>query len=115
MPRTIDDEALSKRMTLDVSAPDGSITGLPMKSIPHMEFPRVIYRHPKEPYRKIEYRNAQHEVVDVETVPADHQTKLVADDKELKAALKDGWVLKPYIPVPPPDPNAALYEGPAAN
>jgi hypothetical protein len=81
----------------------------PVKSIPHQEYPRVVYRHPKEAFRKIEHRNAHQELVHVETVPAEHLTKLVSDEKELKAALKDGWVKEPYVPEAPPDPNADLY------
>ena len=82
----------------------------PVKQIPHMEFPRVVYKHPAEPFKKIEHRNAHHEVVDVETVPAEHLTRVVADEKELKRAIAEGWVTKPYVPQAPPDPNAELYD-----
>jgi len=75
-----------------------------------MEFPRVVYKHPREPFRKIEHRNTQHEVVDIETVPSEHMTRLVADEKELKKAIAEGWVLKPYIAPALPDLNADLYE-----
>lgn len=81
----------------------------PTKQIPHMEFPRVLYKHPKEAYKKVEHRNAQHEVVHVELVPAEHLTKVVADKKEMDAAIKQGWVIQPFIAPPPPDPNENLY------
>jgi hypothetical protein len=81
----------------------------PVKSIAHLEFPRCVYKHPNEPFRKIEHRNAHHELVNVETVPSEHLSKVVNDKKELDAALKEGWVKEPYIPEAPPDPNAALY------
>lgn len=80
-----------------------------MKQIPHMEYPRVVYKHPAEPWKKIEHRNAQHEVVDVETIPAEHLTLMVNDEKELAKAMKAGWKKEPYVPVPQVDPNANLY------
>ena len=113
MPFAIDEEAMRKRSTLDVSQRDGTPTGIPVKQIPHAEFPRVVYKHPKEPFRKIEHRNANHELVNTETVPSEHLTRTVQDETELKRALKDGWVLKPYIPQAPPDPNAHLYSSEA--
>lgn len=109
-PRTIDQEGLRKRMTLDISQPDGSGTGIPVKQIPHAEFPRVLYKHPREPFKKIEHRNTQHEVVEVEVVPAEHLTKLVGNQDDLDRAVEDGWTTEPYIQLAPPDPNAALYE-----
>jgi hypothetical protein len=81
----------------------------PRKSIPHANFPCVVYKHPKEPFRKVEHRNTAHEIVEVEHVPSEHLTKLVKDDAEMKLALKQGWVKEPYIAEAPPDPNAALY------
>jgi hypothetical protein len=110
MPYAVDEEKLDSKKRYDVSAPPNSPSGLPMKQIPHMEFPRVVYMHPKEPWRKIEHRNAQHEIVEVETVPAEHRTRLVTDKNELSNALKEGWVKEPYVPQPPPDPNANLYD-----
>ena len=110
MPFTIDEERMRKQASFDVSAAPNSPTGIPIKQIPHQEFPRVIYKHPTQPFRKIEHRNTQHEVVDVETVPAEHLTKVVNDEKELKRAIAEGWVLKSYIPQAAPDPNAELYE-----
>lgn len=81
----------------------------PLKTIPHMEFPMVVYKHPKEPFKKIEHRNAHHELVEVETVAAEHLTKIVNDKRELEAAIKEGWQRKPFIAPPNPDPNAGLY------
>lgn len=82
----------------------------PIKTIPHMEFPMVVYKHPKEPFKKIEHRNAHHEIVEVETLPAEHLTRIVNDKRELEAATKEGWVRKPFIAPANPDPNAGLYE-----
>ena len=81
----------------------------PVKAIPFMEYPRCIYKHPKEPYKIIIHRNAKHEVVDEERVPSEHLTRVVADKKELAEALKDGWALDAYVPAGPVDPNANLY------
>lgn len=82
----------------------------PVKSIPHMEFPRVVYKHPREPFLTIEHRNAKHELVELETVPAEHLTRVVADKAELDRALDEGWVKEPYLAKAPPDPNAHVYD-----
>lgn len=82
----------------------------PVKSIPHLEFPRAVYKHPLEPFTTIEHRNARHELVEEEIIPTEHLTRVVADEKELKAAVADGWELKPYVPKAPPDSKAHLYD-----
>lgn len=109
MPFTIDEEKFKKQNSFDVSAPQNSPTGIPVRQIPVIEFPRVVYKHPAEPFRTVQHRNAKHEVVHEEHLPAEHLTKAVNDSKELAAALKDGWVKEPYIPQAPPDPNDHLY------
>jgi hypothetical protein len=81
----------------------------PVISIPHMEYPRVVYMHPNEPFRTVEHKNANFEVVGTEIVQTEHLSKKVENEDELKAALKEGWVKEPYIPKAPPDPNANLY------
>lgn len=126
MPFTIDDEAAKKQMQLNIMRPqeavprqsDGSLRegwsgtmsgGLPVKQIPHLEFPRVIYRHPNEPYVEIKHKNDRHEIVSTEYVATEHQTKAVRNEAELKAALAQGWVKEPYIPETPPSDNDDLY------
>ena len=109
MPFTVDVEAMTDRpgkpaiVSMDPAKP-------PVKQIPHMEYPRVVYLHPKEPYKIIIHRNTQHEIVEEERIPSEHLTRVVNDAKELAQALKDGWVKEPYISQPPPDPNAHLYD-----
>ena len=110
MPFTVDEVQLNDKKRYDVSAAPNSPSGLPMKQIPHLEFPRVVYRHPTEPYKIIIHRNAQHEIVQEERVPAEHLTRSIADAKELAQALKDGWVKEPYVIPAMPDPNANLYD-----
>lgn len=110
LPQAIDDTKFKDRLTFDVSQPTNPATGIPTKSIPHMEYPLIVYKHPKEPFKKVLHRNAQHEVVHEEIVPTEHLTKTVNDENELKAALSQGWGRKPYIPQAPPDPDAHLYE-----
>lgn len=106
MPFAIDEDKMKPSegqiVTLDPSKP-------PMKSIPHQDFPRLVYKHPTEPFRKVEHRNAMREITQVELVPTEHIYKSVADAKELAHALKEGWVKEPYIQTAPPDPNANLY------
>lgn len=117
MPQTLDHEAMSKALTLDLSAPQRQAnqpgTGLVVKQIPHLEFPKCVYKHPVEPFKTIVHRNAKFEVVAEETVPAEHISKAVNDEAELKAALAEGWVREPFVPAPLPDPNANLYAAPA--
>lgn len=109
MPQTVDHEKMKKQMTFDVSAPTGSPTGIPVMQIPHMEFPRVVYKHPVEPFRTIVHRNNKFEVVAEEVIPAEHISLVVTDKDALEKAQKDGYELKPYIPQAVPDPDAHLY------
>ena len=126
MPYTIDEEAVKKQITLNVMRPqetvalqpDGSLRqgwagtvggGLPVKQIPHMEFPRVVYMHPNDPFQEIEHRNDKFEVVSTDLVPTEHLTKIVNNEAELKAALEDGYVKEPYIPQPAPRKSEGLY------
>jgi hypothetical protein len=109
MPFAIDEEKFNAKpgqgglTSLDPATP-------PTKQIPHLEYPRVVYKHPREPFRMIEHRNTLHEVVDVEKVPSEHLTQLVNTPEELEKALADGWVKEAYIAPPLPDPNARLYD-----
>lgn len=89
-------------MSLDMAKP-------PTKEIDYFEFPRVVYKHPKEPHMKVEHRNNMHEVVRTELVPTEHITRLVQDKHELKKAQEDGWVKESYVPQAPPSSNEALY------
>jgi len=115
MPWKIDEERL--RATMPFMRDGQEIKPLfelkdgipPVIAIPHMDFPQVVYMHPNEPFRKVEHRNANFEVVGTEMLPTEHLTKVVQDEAELKAALEAGWVKKPYLPKAPPDPNADLY------
>lgn len=82
----------------------------PTKFIPHAEYPRALYKHPREPFRTIEHRNNKHELVDEEVVPNEHLVRVVADEAEMERALTEGWVKEAYIPETPPDPTASIYE-----
>ena len=95
---------------LDLSKPAGQSGGVPIMHIPHVEFPKVVYKHPSEPYERVEHRNAMHEIVDIELVPTQHLTKSVGTSQELEEALAEGWVGEPYIMKAPPDKRAALYD-----
>jgi hypothetical protein len=75
----------------------------------HVTVSRVVYKHPKEPFYKVEHRNNLREVVQTEMVPSEHKTLVVANKKEMEKAEKDGWVLEPYIAPPLPEVNADLY------
>jgi hypothetical protein len=115
MPFAIHEEAIKKQMSHIVGRPQEQVPevlpenwqgtvgqGLPVKQIPHMEYPRVVYMHPNEPYQEIEHRNDKFELVGTEVIPTEHLTKVVKNDTELDAALADGWVKEQYIPKAPP-------------
>lgn len=110
MPFTIDEERFLKQETLDMTRPQGTPQGLPVKQIPHHDYPRVMYKHPNEPFRTIVHRNTRHEVVEEETVPAEALTCTVRSEHEMKQKIKEGWTATPYVQQAPPDPNAHLYE-----
>jgi hypothetical protein len=119
---TIHDEAVKKQMNWNVTIPQETVDeklpvnfqgtrggGLPVKNIGYLEFPRVIYMHPNEPFQEIEHRNDRFEVVSTDLVPTEHLAKVVNNDAELKAALQEGWVKEPYVPKPAPPKTAGLY------
>lgn len=137
MPHTIHEGAARKQFFLNVSRPQevvpenlpenwtGTLSqGLPVKAIPHYEYPRVVYAHPNRPTRTVLHRNERREVVHEEEIQNEHLSKLVGCEahmksggpkecrdckKALEAALAEGWVLEPYIPEARPKPDADLY------
>lgn len=111
MPFAIHEEAVKKQMSVIVGRPQEQVPevlpenwqgtvgqGLPVKQIPHMEFPRIVYMHPNEPLQTMEHRNDKFELVGTEVVPTEHLAKQVKNEDELIAALAEGWVKEPYIP-----------------
>lgn len=122
MPFTINEEAAKSQQFLNVmnpqevarQKPDGAWQstmggGLPVKQIPHMEFPLVLYKHPKKAFREIVHRNDRFEVVSTDLVPTEHLTKHVHNETELKEALAKGWRKEPYIPQAPPRDEDDIY------
>jgi hypothetical protein len=96
MPKEVDVEAMKELKMLDLSKP-------PMRDIPHMEFPKCIYLHPKDKYRVIRRKDDRGNVVEEYKEPTTHKSKVVADKAELDKALKSGWKREPYLPVAVPD------------
>jgi hypothetical protein len=109
MPFAIDEEKFAKQETLDLSKPQGTQQGLPVKQIPHLEYPRTVYKHPLEPFREVLHRNASHEVVEREIVATEHLVHVVHNEQEFKKKLSEGWVVEPYIAQAPPDATEGLY------
>lgn len=110
MPFAVDEERMVTQTALDMSRPPNTPQGLPLKNIPFNEFPRVLYKHPVKPFKKVEHRNTKHEVVHTEYEATEHLTCAVHNREEMARKLKEGWVKEPYIQQAPPDPDAALYE-----
>jgi len=136
MPFAIDEKATRKMMNWNVSrpqevAPDplpegwmGTVGGgLPVKQIPHYEFPIVVYLWPVRPFRELEHRNDNFELVGTEKIPTEHLTKVVSCDAHknggpascpdcnasLEAVLAEGWRKEPYLPAAPAKPDSDLY------
>ena len=140
MPFAIDLEAARKQINLNVSRAqeivqrelDGSLRegwlgtvngGLPVRQIPHYSFPVVLYLWPNQTTKQIVHRNAAHEVVEVEEVPLEHQTRVIVCsahanggpqdcaecNKLLDDALESGWRKEPYIPPTAPREDEGLY------
>jgi hypothetical protein len=136
MPFAVDEKATKQMMNWITSRPqevapdplpEGWLGtaggGLPVKQIPHHEFPRVVYLHPNQPARTVVHRNDRHEVIHEEEVPLEHLTKLISCsahinggpkdcvecNASLDAALEEGWLKQPYIPEAPEKSDADLY------
>jgi hypothetical protein len=122
VPFEINEIAFRKALEINMGRPQETVSdpvpdnfsgtlnrGLPVRQIPHREYPRVVYMHPTRPHKEVVHRNAQHEIVEVEKVPTEHISKLVQNEEELQAALKEGWRKEAYVAPVVPDPDADLY------
>ncbi len=109
MPLTIDEEKFASQETLDLTKPQGTAHGLPVKQIAHAEYPRCVYKHPNKPFYVVEHRNANHEVAHREIKSAEHRVHVCLSRAEHEHKLADGWVEHPYIQLAPPDPMDDLY------
>ena len=113
MPYAINDEILKARND-DGSPNPKALQSFdrnhpPTKPIPHLEFPRCVYRYPKSPTKEIVEVRAGQEYRTI--VPLMALSKLVNNEKELAAALKEGWRKEPYVPPFVQDPQiVADYE-----
>lgn len=126
MPQQVDDAAMRelKEVVLPAAKPaqiiaervteDGALvpakviagrtiaSTIPMRDIPHLEFPRVVYLHPKKPYKPMYLPVDGHGNKEWVWVANEAQTRKVANEEELKAAQKQGYQVKHYvIPEPP--------------
>lgn len=109
MATAIDEERFRSQETLDLSKPQGTAQGLPVKQIPHQEYPRVVYKHPNAPFYVEEHRNVNHEVVHREVKSAEHRAHVCHTKAEHEHKLADGWKNEPFIQLAPPDPMDDLY------
>lgn len=108
-PVAIDEGKFASQETLDLSKPQGTTHGLPVKQIPHEEYPRVVYRHPNAPFYVEEHRNVNHEVVHREVKSAEHRVHVCHTKAEHSQKLAEGWDNRPFIQLAPPDPMDELY------
>lgn len=75
MPYEIDTDKLDdpSLQILDIGRP-------PVRQMPMQHFPKMVYLHPKDKTKV-------------------HLAQIVQNDDELDAATKQGWKLKPHVPV----------------
>jgi len=97
--------------------------GLPVRAIPHFEFPLAVYMHPNVPTRIVYHRNDRHEVVHEEEIPLEHLTRVICCEAHksggpkdclecndlLASALEQGFVREPYVPQAPSKPDDDFY------
>ena len=109
MPLAIDEEKFASQETLDLSKPQGTPQGIPVKQIAHAEYPRCVYKHPNAPFFVEEHRNVNHEVVHREVKAAEHRVHVCRTKAEHETMLARGWTNEPYLQQAPPDPTDELY------
>ena len=136
MPFKIHEAAAKKQMEWNISRPQEVVQkeipenwqstpgrGLPVLEIPHFEFPMVLYFHPTRPFREVEHRDANFELVGTEKIATEHRTRVICCEahknggpKEcpdcnsaLDSALAEGWTRTPYIPATPVKTDDDLY------
>jgi len=100
MPRAIDEDAIKAATTLQIEK-------MPTKEIPHQEFPKVVYKHPKQPFRT-EIHTIQGREQEVQ-VALEAKTRVVGDKRELKQALDEGYTEQIYVAPATPEPSDAEY------
>lgn len=77
MAKTVDEEAIAKATSMDLSKP-------PVKEIGYLEYPRMVYKHPKDKTQE-------------------HRTHIVNSKAEFEAAMDQGYLKSPHIPEAPAD------------
>lgn len=87
MRSAIDEEKMSKAHQMDIASP-------PLREIPRLEFPKMVYDHSKAVPARIEQVRDINGRTTTEHVPANFGHKIVKDEKELKEALKKGYSLE---------------------
>lgn len=102
MPRTVDNERLSGKPTYDANGRlveplvEFNLHNPPTKPIPHLEYPKCVYRYPKEATRQIvEVRGG---TTYTQTVPNMAMSKVVQNKQEFDKAIKEGWHKEPWQP-----------------
>jgi hypothetical protein len=84
---------------------------IPHRDIPHQDFPRVVYLHPRKPYRRLMVPIDGHGNKEWQWIANEAKVRKVADQKELDQALKEGYKTKHYV-VPPRPIEDAEEEAP---
>lgn len=86
---------------------------IPTKEIPMQDFPKVVYLHPRKPYRRMFLPVDGHGNKEWQWIANEAKPLRVADKQELAKAIKDGYQEKVYIAPAPPNATAEPEEEPA--
>lgn len=86
MPYALDEDKLNSAdlKMMDIGNP-------PTRNIPHQEYPRMVYLHPKDKSKE-------------------HRTEIVENEDEMDAAEASGFRTAPHVPVPKPQDFSLDYE-----
>jgi hypothetical protein len=86
---------------------------LPHREIAHQEYPRLVYKHPAKPYRRVMVMIDGHGNKEWKWQANEAKHLLVKNKAEFDAALKQGYQAKHYVAPPPPVEDAEEELSPA--
>jgi hypothetical protein len=79
---------------------------VPHRDLAHQEFPRIVYKHPKRGWKRMNLPVDGHGNKEWQWVANEAETRKVANPEELEKAKKEGFQLKHYVTPPRPIEDA---------
>lgn len=117
-------QEIPERVTAEgITIPAKTIPGrtnmgtLPLKEIPYQEYPRIVYKHPAKPWKSVVELVDGHGNKEWRWKANEATSRKVANENELRAALKQGFKTEVYItpPMPEEEPEEAAIRIRAEN